>query len=122
MSLILQLSPLRASTTSAVLATLDDKLSEIANRTVTSKKMKDAYEKQYQGTLKEVVDKQKEARNANRPVNNGLRTEVTPAGQAERERELERQRERERKRERERENKDDMDVDDPTDVKGKGRK
>ncbi|RPD81541.1 hypothetical protein L226DRAFT_527819 [Lentinus tigrinus ALCF2SS1-7] len=111
-----------ASTTSAVLATLDDKLTEISNRTATAKVEKEVYEKKYQATLKEVVDKQKEARNTHRPPSNGLRTEVTPAGQAELERARERERERERQRERERENKDDMDVDEPTDVKGKGRK
>lgn len=67
----------RASTTAAVLATLDNKLSELSNRTVTAKTMKEVYDRGYQSTLKEVVDKQKEARNANKahvfPSGGGVR-------------------------------------------------
>ncbi|KAI0757448.1 hypothetical protein C8Q80DRAFT_1282672 [Daedaleopsis nitida] len=122
-----------ASTTSAVLATLDEKLSQIAHRTSTSKQMKDAYEKQYQMTLKEVVDKQKEVRNVNKATNyNGPRTGLTAAGKAELDRERQRERqkreneekEREMTREKEKEKEDDnsMDVDEPVDAKGKGRK
>ncbi|EJF58484.1 hypothetical protein DICSQDRAFT_172997 [Dichomitus squalens LYAD-421 SS1] len=116
-----------ASTTSAILATLDDKLSEISNRTATSKKYKEAYEKQYQATLKEVVDKQKEQRNANKPPVYTGRTGLTAAGRAElanqRAREEAEQREREKAQRKEaEEDKDSMDVDEPTDSKGKGRK
>ncbi|PIL30854.1 hypothetical protein GSI_07022 [Ganoderma sinense ZZ0214-1] len=120
-----------ASTTSAILATLDEKLSQISGRTASSKKARDIYEKQYQVTLKEVVDKQKEQRNANKqPVYSG-KTGLTPAGIAERDRQQERERrareeaEREREREKQKEaeeDKDRMDVDEPADTKGKGRK
>ncbi len=119
----------RASTTSAVLATLDEKLAELANRTITSKQVKAVYEKQYQSTLKEVVDKQKEARNASRAAIPTGRTNLTAAGVAERDREREREREREERERKEREknenkdeDKDSMDVDEPADAKGKGRK
>ncbi len=122
---------IRASTTSAILATLDEKLSQISGRTALSKKARDVYEKQYQVTLKEVVDKQKEQRNANKqPVYSG-KTGLTPAGIAERDRQQERERrareeaEREREREKQKDAEDDkdrMDVDEPTDTKGKGRK
>ena len=122
---------IRASTTSAILATLDEKLSQISGRTALSKKSRDQYEKQYQVTLKEVVDKQKEQRNANKqPVYSGKKG-LTAAGIAERDRQQERERrareeaEREREREKQKEaeeDKDRMDVDEPADIKGKGRK
>lgn len=81
--------------------------------------------------MKEVVDKQKEQRNANKqPVYSG-KTGLTAAGIAERDRQQERERrareeaEREREREKQKEaeeDKDRMDVDEPADIKGKGRK
>ncbi|KAI0358914.1 hypothetical protein OH77DRAFT_1502109 [Trametes cingulata] len=111
-----------ASTTAAVLATLDDKLAQLSTRSVTAKTMKEDYDKRYQATLREVVDKQKEARNANRPQVSTGRTGMTPAGQ----RELEKEQERRRQRERENFNEnggDSMDVDGPAEgSKGKGRK
>ncbi|THG96547.1 hypothetical protein EW026_g5303 [Hermanssonia centrifuga] len=92
-----------ASTTSAVLATLDEKLSRLSTQTTADKAAKEAYEALYQQNLREVQDKQKEVKLVPRP----------------REKEREREREKERERERER---DGMDVDDPADPKGKGRK
>lgn len=121
---------LRASTTSAVLATLDEKLSELSIRTTNSKAMKDIYEKRFQATLKEVVDKQKEARNANKAAPLPGKSGPTAAGLVvlEQERERERLRKREQAMEKEKEeqqegDKDSMDVDDPVEEgKGKGRK
>lgn len=96
--------------------------------------MKENYEKKYQATLKEVVDKQKEARNANKPPPpSGLKSGPTAAGMIVLEEERKREREREKKREQlqekekaeqqEEEDKDSMDVDEPADSgKGKGRK
>ena len=131
LGLLTDLVRTRASTTSAILTTLDDKLSQISSRTAVSKKARGVYEKQYQATLKEVVDKQKEQRNANKqPVYSG-KTGLTAAGIAERDRQQERERrareeaEREREREKQKEteeDKDRMDVDEPADSKGKGRK
>ncbi|KAH9891145.1 hypothetical protein C8Q73DRAFT_703050 [Cubamyces lactineus] len=110
-----------ASTTSSVLATLDQKLTELSTRSITAKKEKEHYDKTYQATLKEVADKQKEARNANKSHGFTGRTGVTPAGLAELEREKARQ-----AREKGKENDDDrdsMDVDEPAEgSKGKGRK
>ncbi|KAI0761663.1 hypothetical protein BD413DRAFT_485635 [Trametes elegans] len=115
-----------ASTTSAVLATLDSKLAELANRTVVAKKEKEEYDKRYQATLREVADKQKEARNSGKSHPFSGRTGLTAAGIAERDRELARQAEREKQKEREKgneENLDSMDVDEPAEgSKGKGRK
>ena len=63
--------------------TFHAKLSGIAD----TRQMKDAYEKQYQGSLKEVVDKQKDARNESRAA-----IPTTVADIAERKRERERER------------------------------
>ncbi|OBZ79095.1 COP9 signalosome complex subunit 7a [Grifola frondosa] len=111
-----------ASTTSAVLATLDNKLTELAARAATNKTVKEAYDHQYQTTLKDILDKQKEAKNAKQASAFTGRTGLTPAGIAERDREREREaREREQK-EREKD-KDSMDVDEPAEgTKGKNRK
>lgn len=107
-----------------MLATLDNKLAELANRTVTAKTIKEEYDRGYQATLKEVVDKQKEARNANKTHVFTGRSGLTPAGRAELQREQERQ---QRERERGKDNGTDensMDIDDePAEgSKGKGRK
>ncbi|KAI0638941.1 hypothetical protein C8Q77DRAFT_1213665 [Trametes polyzona] len=111
-----------ASTTAAVLATLDNKLAELSNRTVTSKTMKEEYDRVYQATLKEVVDKQKEARNANKTHVFPGRTGLTAAGKAELERQLQRERERERGKDNDNDE-NSMDVDEPAEgSKGKGRK
>ncbi|OJT13196.1 COP9 signalosome complex subunit 7a [Trametes pubescens] len=118
-------SECRASTTAAVLATLDNKLSELSNRTVTAKTMKEEYDRGYQSTLKEVVDKQKEARNANKTHVFTGRSGLTPAGRAELQREQERQQQRERElRGKDNENDENsMDIDEPAEgSKGKGRK
>ncbi|EIW65085.1 uncharacterized protein TRAVEDRAFT_109231 [Trametes versicolor FP-101664 SS1] len=116
-----------ASTTAAVLATLDNKLSELSNRTVTAKTMKEVYDRGYQSTLKEVVDKQKEARNANKAhvFPSGGRSGLTAAGKLELQREQERQQQRERElRGKDNENDENsMDIDEPAEgSKGKGRK
>ncbi|KAH9927440.1 uncharacterized protein BXZ73DRAFT_48901 [Epithele typhae] len=120
-----------ATTTFAVLATLDEKLLELSSRTATAKTDKEAYEKKLQATLKEVVDKQKATRTV---VKKGPETapQVTAAGLAFMEQEKQRQaaKEREQQREKAREkdqqeeedkDKDSMDVDEPADG-GKGKK
>ncbi|KAI0327314.1 hypothetical protein GY45DRAFT_1257316 [Cubamyces sp. BRFM 1775] len=110
-----------ASTTASVLATLDQKLTELSTRSITAKKEKEQYDKAYQATLKEVADKQKEARNANKAQALSGRTGPTDAGLAELKREKLRQ-----AQEKGKENDDDrdsMDVDEPAEgSKGKGRK
>ncbi|KAL7285862.1 hypothetical protein ACG7TL_000973 [Trametes sanguinea] len=112
-----------ASTTSAVLATLDQKLAELSTRSAIAKKEKEQYDSTYQATLREVADKQKEARNANKPQNFTGRTGVTAAGLAELARERERQQQREREKAKESENQDSMDIDEPAEgSKGKARK
>ncbi|CDO70947.1 hypothetical protein BN946_scf184829.g56 [Trametes cinnabarina] len=113
-----------ASTTSSVLATLDQKLTELSTRAVMAKNEKEQYDKVYQATLREVAEKQKEARNASKPQNFTGRTGVTPAGLAELARERERHQQREREKVKESaEDRDSMDVDEPAEgSKGKGRK
>ncbi|EMD41449.1 hypothetical protein CERSUDRAFT_110025 [Gelatoporia subvermispora B] len=115
-----------ASTTSAVLATLDDKLAALTSNAVTSKEAAQTYETAYQATLKEVYDKHKEAKAGVRAGQFTGRTGLTPAGERERDKQRERERlereERERK-EREKEQGDSMDVDEPPEgAKGKGRR
>ena len=67
-----------------------------------AKKEKEEYDKRYQATLREVADKQKEARNSAKSHAFSGRTGLTAAGIAERDRELARQAEREKQKERER--------------------
>lgn len=113
----------RASTTASVLATLDTKLVELSNRTATEKTMKEAYDKGYQATLREVVDKQKDSRNAPKTHVFTSRSGITDAGRVELQREQERQ---QRLRERAKNDGNDensMDIDEPSEgSKGKGRK
>ncbi|KAH9947380.1 hypothetical protein B0H21DRAFT_739318 [Amylocystis lapponica] len=114
-----------ASTTSAVLATLDEKLAVLSSEAAAIKSSNDVYEQAYQTTLKEVLDKQKEIKAGIRAAAYPGRTGLTAAGMAERDREREREKERERERERQREEKekDGMDIDEPSEVsKGKNRK
>jgi len=108
-----------ASTTSAVLATLDDKLAKLSKQTVADKTAKEVYDKAYQTALGEVQEKQKEVKLANRPVNT-LKSGPTAAGLALLERRKEERREAEEReaRERERKGSDEMDVDDEN---GKGK-
>ncbi|PCH33195.1 hypothetical protein WOLCODRAFT_21833 [Wolfiporia cocos MD-104 SS10] len=82
-----------ASTTSSVLATLDEKLVALAKETAAAKVKQDKYDAVYQSTLKEVLDKQKEYKASLRAQAYPGRTGLTAAGQAE----LDRERERERK-------------------------
>jgi len=111
-----------ASTTSAVLVTLDQRLAALANEAAAAKVANETYDGVYQGTLKEVLDKQKEIKANLRAAAYPGRTGLTAAGVAERDREREREKEREREREREKE-KDSMDVDEPLELaKGKNRK
>ena len=121
---------MRASTTAAVLATLDEKLVQLSTRTATAKTDKEAYEKKFQATLKEVVEKQKvnKAPHKSTPQPPSV---ITEAGMRFIEQEKERQaREREQQREKAREkdqqeeedkDRDSMDVDEPADG-GKGKK
>lgn len=108
-----------ASTTAAVLSTLDDRLSTLTRQAAAEKKAKSEYETVYHKNLKEMADKQREAKfNASRVgVKPTLPSGPSAAGLAFAEREKERER---LEREREREN--GMDVDDPTDPKGKNKK
>lgn len=50
----------RADTTTAVLATLDEKISSIASQTTAAKLRQEDHEKVIQANLKEVYDKQKD--------------------------------------------------------------
>lgn len=124
-----------ASTTSAVLATLDEKIIQVAQQATTNKTVKEHYDQQYQSTLKEVLDKQKEIRAASKAATYSGKTGLTEAGKIERDRELERRRkekerlakEKEEKEEKEKEEKEEkekeekekekesMDVDEPAD-------
>ncbi|GBE78546.1 COP9 signalosome complex subunit 7a [Sparassis crispa] len=111
-----------ASTTSAVLATLDEKLVSMAADVAEKKRTNEFYEQSYQTNLKEILDKQKEIKAGLRAAAYPGRTGLTAAGIAERDRERERERrEREREKEQDREN-NSMDVDEPTESKGKNRK
>lgn len=99
--------PQRASTTSAVLNTLDQKLSTLSGQAARDKTAKDAYDKQFRINLTEVQDKQREAKlHAARPIGPQPKSGMTEAGKAEREKELQREREREQRGE-------SMDVDEP---------
>ena len=51
----------RASTTSSVLSTLDQKLGQLANQVSLDHAAKEAYDRQYQLNVSEMVAKQKEA-------------------------------------------------------------
>ncbi|KAI0825256.1 hypothetical protein BC628DRAFT_1374228 [Trametes gibbosa] len=112
-----------ASTTASVLATLDTKLTELSNRAVTDKTIKDAYDRGYQATLREVADKQKETRGSGKTHVFMGRSGMTDAGRAELKREQERQLQRERERVKNDGNDENsMDVDEPSEnAKGKGR-
>lgn len=128
----LTLLPCRADTTSAVLSALDEKLAALATEAVQAKKKQDAYDHKYQSTLKEVIDKQKAVRAANKPAITG-QTGLTAAGIAERDRQRERERQEREEQERRQKEKeqaakgddneenDSMDVDDPPEG-GKGKK
>ncbi|OCH94150.1 hypothetical protein OBBRIDRAFT_789489 [Obba rivulosa] len=115
-----------ASTTSAVLATLDDKLAALVSQATLTKAETQAYEKVYQTNLKEVYDKHKDVKAGVRASQFTGRTGLTPAGERERDKQRERERlEREEKerKEREKEQGDSMDVDEPPEgSKGKGRR
>lgn len=88
----------RADTTSAVLSTLDQKLSTLSTQAVKDKTIKEAYDKQFRINLTEVQDKQREAKlHAARPIGPQLKSGMTAAGIAEREKELQREREREQR-------------------------
>lgn len=73
----------RASTTSAVLSTLDDKLGQLAQQAAASLSAKESYDKQYQANVVEVQTKQKEPPKppAPRPPN-ALKSGPTAAGLA----------------------------------------
>lgn len=115
-----------------MLTTLDEKLAALSTEAVQTKKKQEAYDRKYQVTLKEVLDKQKAARAANKPPITG-QTGLTAAGIAERDRQRERERlerEEQEKRQKEKEQAakgddnddvDSMDVDDPPES-GKGKK
>ncbi|CCM06341.1 uncharacterized protein FIBRA_08595 [Fibroporia radiculosa] len=122
-----------ASTSSAVLSTLDDKLATLSREVAAQKTKREAYDQVYQTNLKEVLDKQKEVKATARTTATTGRTNLTPAGIAERDRERERERrereEKEKEKDREQDqdqdekDKDSMDVDEPTEgTKGKNRK
>ncbi|GJE89182.1 hypothetical protein PsYK624_052770 [Phanerochaete sordida] len=106
-----------ASTTSAVLATLDDKLAKLSKQAVQEKAAKETYDKAYQGVLGEITEKQKEVKLVNRPVNT-LKSGPTAAGIALMERRKEQERLAAEEREREKKAADEMDVDDEN---GKGK-
>ncbi|KAI0791661.1 hypothetical protein C8Q75DRAFT_755167 [Abortiporus biennis] len=112
-----------ASTTAAVLATLDEKLVSLSQQAETEKRTKIVYDKQYTQNLLEVQEKQREARQAavyRQPQQSTQRSGMTAAGKIEREKQEQFEREQ---REREaRERGDSMDVDEPPEGKGKSKK
>ena len=113
--------------------TLDEKLTELSTKTGQSKALKEIYDKRYQATLKEVVDKQKEARNANKPVALPGKSGPTADGKIlleeqrrkeealRKETEAKREQAREEMEQQEEDKNNSMDVDEPVDGKGKGR-
>ncbi|KAH8101385.1 hypothetical protein BXZ70DRAFT_932799 [Cristinia sonorae] len=121
-----------ASTTSAVLATLDERLELLKRQAKTEKDMTSFYETQAQRTLREVQDKHREVKlTRNNPAGGPqLKSGPTAAGLALAERQKEKEREAARERERQAqasdkgkgrsndENVDSMDVDEP---EGKGK-
>ena len=130
----------RASTTSAVLATLDERLALLKKQAKTETETLKGHDSTVQRTLRDVLDKQREVKLARNNPTGGpaLKSGPTAAGlalaekQKEKEKEvaalkaqMEKDKEKEREREREKakgneENVDSMDVDEPGD-KGKGR-
>lgn len=57
---VIMISILRASTTSSVLSTLDEKLGQLATQAAADSAAKEAYDKQYQLNVTEMQNKQKE--------------------------------------------------------------
>ncbi len=57
---VIMISILRASTTSSVLSTLDEKLGQLATQAAADSAVKEAYDKQYQLNVTEMQSKQKE--------------------------------------------------------------
>ncbi|KAF9817519.1 hypothetical protein IEO21_03370 [Rhodonia placenta] len=107
-----------ASTTSAVLAALDERLASITSEAARSKAKQDAYDQLQQANLKDVLDRHKEHKAGIRAVNFPGKTGLTAAGIAERDRELRERAQREREKaeqEGKEDDKDGMDVDEPTD-------
>lgn len=125
----------RASTTSAVLSTLDDRLSLLKQQSKTEKDTLSAHDAIVQHNLREVLDKQREVKlSRNNPTGGPpLKSGPTAAGLALAERQRAKEREAAAAREREQqekekdkgkgpdENADSMDVDEP-EGKGKNRK
>ena len=115
----------RASTTAAVIASLDNRITALSRQTVQEKQAKSAYEDQYNRNLKDVADRQREAKfNAQRATNKPKGPSgPSKAGLAFIEKEKQREaarKENERKEKEAAENA--MDVDEPADAKGKSRK
>ena len=99
----------RASTTSAVLETLDDKLARLSEQASVDKIAKEEYDKVYAQTLHEIQEKSKEIKIIPRPAN------APKSGMTEKGREYlaARQREAREREAREHENNENsMDVDD----------
>lgn len=100
----------RASTTSAVLTSLDEKLALLSGQAAVEKAKKEEYDKKYQQALRDVQEKQKEPKIIQRPAN-APKSGPTAAGKAfneAREREMREREERERReREKESEKKED---------------
>lgn len=113
----------RASTTAAVITSLDDRISILSRQTVLEKQAKTTYEDQYNRNLKDVSDKQREAKfHAQRATNKPSKPSgPSAAGLAFAEKERQREAERKERERREREG-ENMDVDEPADPKGKSRK
>ncbi|KAH9920305.1 uncharacterized protein B0H18DRAFT_1024747 [Fomitopsis serialis] len=110
-----------AETTSAVMTTLDERLAALTQEAAQTKAKQDAYDQRYQTTLKEVLDKQKEAKAKQRAAAYPGQTGLTPAGIAERDRQRERERqEREEQERRQREKEQGKDTDKDTEDDGKG--
>jgi COP9 signalosome complex subunit 7 len=120
-----------ASTTSAVLSTLDEKLVQLAEQTSTDKKKKDAYAASYQRTLHEVQEKLREPKIIPRAPN-APKSTMTEAGRAYKEAHERQLREKEEKekaakeakdkeKEKDKENADAMDVDDEGSGTGNSR-
>jgi COP9 signalosome complex subunit 7 len=61
----------RASTTSAVLSSLDNQLDSLASQGAVNAANNEEHEKAWQGTLKDILDKQKEARSGRKVLGGG---------------------------------------------------
>jgi COP9 signalosome complex subunit 7 len=68
----------RASTTSAVLSSLDNQLNSLASQGAANAANNEEHEKAWQSTLKDILDKQKEGRGGRKALGGGTVYNSTP--------------------------------------------